>query len=357
MKNYSHFILLLFFTLLANSCANNEKKEVENIDTNTPPTINKATLKSWEIENSVRALEVINENTIWYAGSASKYGYTTDGGNTWQVDSLKINDKTLAFRAIAATDSALFLLSIASPTFLFKTTDWGKNWDIVYQENDTLSFYNSMAFWDNKKGIATGDPIGGCLSIITTKDGGDSWQKIPCEKLPLTEKGEAEFAASNTNISIVDKNVWIATGGTKARVFHSADYGDTWEVIQTPIIEGEQMTGIYSVDFFDNNQGIIFGGDWNNKTMNSKNKALTTDGGKTWALVADSLAPGYRSCVQYISEKTLIAVGSPGISYSYDGGNHWNSYSTDGFYTVRISPSKKTAWLAGKNKLGNLNWD
>lgn len=39
------------------------------------------------------------------------------------------------------------------------------------------------------------------------------------------------------------------------------------------------MIGIFSVDFYDVERGIIFGGDWNKKEFNIKNKVLSMDGG------------------------------------------------------------------------------
>ena len=126
-----------------------------------------------------------------------------------------------------------------------------------------------------------GDPTDGCLSVIRTKDGGLTWQKISCEQLPAAEQGEAAFAASNSNIALVGDQAWIVSGGKRARVFHSPDRGDNWSVVDSPIAEGEQMTGIFTVDFYDAQTGIIFGGDWNQKEVNSKNKALSTDGGQS----------------------------------------------------------------------------
>jgi photosystem II stability/assembly factor-like uncharacterized protein len=50
------------------------------------------------------------------------------------------------------------------------------------------------------------------LSIIVTRDGGNTW-KLPADKLPRTANGEAAFAASNTNIVIKGNNTWIVSGG------------------------------------------------------------------------------------------------------------------------------------------------
>lgn len=355
MKIKQHWYFLFMVTILLQAC-NTNKQGASISEKESNSSVQNAELTTWEIPNSVRALEVIDENTIWYAGSNSTFGYTQNGGKTWQTDSLKIEGKNLEFRALAATEEAIFVMSIASPTYVFKSTDLGQTWEVVYQENDSTSFYNSLAFWNNKRGVATGDPIDGCLSVIETLDGGNTWEKIPCDKLPTTFEGEAEFAASNTNISMVENDIWIVTGGEKARVFHSPNFGETWEVIQTPIIEGGQMTGIYSVDFYDRSNGIIVGGDWNHKEMNKNNKAITKDGGQTWQLVAESKTPGYRSCVQYLNKEEILAVGSPGISYSSDGGLNWVDINKEGFYTLRVAPSGKVAWLAGNGKLGKLSW-
>ena len=96
--------------------------------------------------------------------------------------------------------------------------------NLVYTEKHDKVFYDSMKFFaDGKHGIAVGDPTEDCASIIVTSDGGNTWTKISCDKLPKFEDGEAFFAASNTNIKIVGNTVWIASGGKKARILKSTE--------------------------------------------------------------------------------------------------------------------------------------
>ena len=52
---------------------------------------------------------------------------------------------------------------------------------------------------------------------------------IACENLPLAVEGEAAFAASNTNISLVDHKAFIVTGGKKANVLVASEYGKNLE--------------------------------------------------------------------------------------------------------------------------------
>merc|ERR1712194_732415 len=151
-------------------------------------------------------------------------------------------------------------------------------------------------------------------------------------------------------------NEWIASGGKRAREFHSADKGITWEVFDTPILQGQAMTGIYSVDFFDEQTGIIIGGNWDEKEFNQGNKAITKDGGKTWNLLSNGKGPGYRSSVKFVPGshgQGIVAVGSPGISYSKDQGKHWIELSSEGFYAIEFV-NDSIAFVSGRNKISKL---
>ena len=124
------------------------------------------------------------------------------------------------------------------------------------------------------------------------------------------------------NIAIVEDKTWVAT--TAGRVYYSEDKGETWEFVNTPIVNKKDTEGIYSVDFYDDLNGFAIGGDYTKPDGNIGNKVKTVDGGKTWQLVADGQTPNYRSCVQYIPNRNgqeLVAVGFKGIDYSNDGGD------------------------------------
>jgi len=309
------------------------------------------------VKSSIRALEVVNDKTAWFAGSGGVFGYTEDSGQSWVIDSLGTPDNRPHFRAISVTSKAVFLLSIASPALLYKSTDKGNNWTLVHQDNHPEIFYDAMTFWNDNEGIAMGDPTDGCLSILITRDGGDNWKKVDCSKLPATIEGEAAFAASNSNISIQGDQAWVVSGGNQSRVFHTADKGHSWNVYDTPIVSGGKMTGIFTSHFYDDKQGIVFGGNWETKTDNTKNKAVTKDGGRSWQLIADGSPPGYRSSVRYFPKgggNALLAVGIPGISYSWDGGATWKLLDDESFYICRFSGTGRTVWVAGDKKIGRL---
>ena len=341
--NKTCFILVLFFAFTA--CK--EKQQARE-------TI-KITIEKFKIDSSsIRAIEILNDSAVIFAGSKGDIGIIT--GSAIKMIASKIVTDTIIphFRALSYTKESVYALSVENPALLYQFKN--NKLAIVYKEENEKVFYDAMQFFDESNGIAMGDPTADCLSILITRDGGNSWGKMDCSHLPKMEAGEAAFAASNTNIAIVGKNAWIVTGGLKARVFHTADMGLTWKVYDTPIVQGKNTTGIYSVAFSDENHGIICGGDYLDKFGNSANKAITKNGGKTWEVVAENTAPHYVSCVQYVPETDgmeVFAVSTNGIFYSNNAGLNWQKVSDEGFYSIRIV-NKNTAWLSGNEVIAKM---
>jgi len=323
-----------------------------------PRELDTVAVKSFHIEGvSIRAIEVLNENKMIYAASNGEVALFKEDK---KIESSKVLIKyqdsiSPNFRSIASNGTSIFAMSIANPALLYKIFDG--NYTLVYKEENEKVFYDAIQFFDdNVHGIAVGDPTKDCPSIIVTNDGGETWTKIACDNLPSFEEGEAFFAASNTNIKIIKNTVWIASGGKKARILKSVDFGKNWQAYNTPIIQGDGAQGIYSIDFADENNGIVIGGDYANPLQNKANKAITKDGGKTWALVADGQNPNYKSCVQYVPEtngQEVFSVGKTGISFSNNGGLTWKEVAKDGYYTIKFV-NRNIAWLAGNEKIGKL---
>lgn len=346
MRSFSGLIVFLLLT----ACVNVAQQEitshqftsvkVEDIYTN---------------QISIRALHV-NANYVFYAGSGGKFGYLNTADNSIAfMGKIKEATEDTEFRAIGSTEDSDFILSAGNPAMLYKVNYFGKR-KLVYKEEDEKVFYDAMAFWNATDGIAIGDPTGKCMSVIITRDAGETWNKIDCSLLPEVLEGEAAFAASNSNISIVGNQVWFISGGKKSRIYTSKDKGETWDVFDLPITQGAATTGAYSLDFYDQNLGVAIGGDYTKPNNNENNKVITQDGGETWEVIAKNKEPGYRSCVKFVPNtggKELIAVGFKGISYSYDYGENWQQLSDEPFYTIDFI-NEFVAYAAGKNRISKL---
>ncbi|HLV13981.1 MAG TPA: hypothetical protein VKY41_02290 [Xanthomarina sp.] len=302
---------------------------------------------------SIRAIEILDDKSLAFAANNGAFGLYDSNKKSWQLSKQEYDSLPLQFRAVAHTTSDFFMLSVESPGLLFKTGDHG-SMDLVFLDEHPKAFYNAMTFWNNQEGIAIGDSTEGCLNIIITRDGGNSWKKVPCSAFPTILETEGAFAASNTNIAVVGNNTWIGT--TAGRVYYSEDKGMSWEIMDSPIVNDKETEGIYSIAFNDEMNGFAIGGDYTNPDDNSANKMRTKDGGKTWELVSEGQDPGYRSCVQYIPNragKELVTIGFKGIDYSNDGGLSWKNISKEGFYTLRFL-NDSIAYAAGQGRISKL---
>lgn len=304
---------------------------------------------------SIRSLEILEDKTLAFAANKGVFGMNDLKTGMWQTSIIERDTLTLNFRATAHTKSDFFMLSIENPALLYKTGDKG-SMVLVYKEAGEGVFYDAMTFWDDQEGIAIGDSVNGCMSVIITRDGGATWKKLDCSRLPESEAGEGAFAASNTNIKTLGDKAWFGT--THGNIYYTEDRGKTWQVTKTPIASSGDTEGIFSIDFYDEQHGFAIGGDFKQPKLNAANKIRTSDGGKTWELVAQNQLPGYSSCVQYVPRsggKALVASSFKGIYYSIDSGNSWKEVTEAGFYSLRFL-NDSVAYGTGPGKISKLTF-
>jgi photosystem II stability/assembly factor-like uncharacterized protein len=257
------------------------------------------TYPTYTSEN-LRGVSAVSRQVAWVSGTHGTYLRTTDG-NIWTPDQVP-GAEALDFRAaVAFSADEAFLMSAGSgeQSRIYHTVDAGRHWDLQFTNKNPKGFFDSMVFWDSTHGVVLGDPIAdeaGKLKfeLLMTSDG-KTWSSITAN-LPPAIEGEGAFAASNSCIAVLpaqgdsvagsDSNLWFATGGKAARVFHSADRGKTWQVSETPIAHGPDSAGIFSIAFRDATHGILAGGDYKHPDEDGPNLASTNDGGKTWTLSA-----------------------------------------------------------------------
>lgn len=281
---------------------------------------------------SLRGVSAVSREIAWASGTHGTYLRTTDGGRTWTP--AQVPDSTnLDFRAVVAFSADEAFLMSAGPgdqSRIYHTSNAGQHWQLQFTNANPKGFFDSMAFWDAKHGVVLGDPIpdeSGKLhfELLTTEDG-QTWHQIPPSQLPPAVDGEGAFAASNSCIAILrgswkngasapreaaqreaakengasapESNIWFATGGKVARVFHSADRGQTWQVVDSPILHGPDSAGIFSIAFRDTLHGVVAGGDYKHPKDDGPNLAFTEDGGKTWKL-SEIHPQAYFSAVAY----------------------------------------------------------
>lgn len=314
------------------------QKNLPSIDTLTSGT-----------KTSLRGLSVVNDKVIWVSGSNGMVGKSANGGKDWKWFQIK-RFETTDFRDIEAFDATTaVVMSVGEPGYLLRTTDGGENWKVVYENKTKGIFLDAIEFWNSEAGIVIGDPIDGKIFIARTFDGGFSWQAIPEMYRPKADEGEALFAASGTAIRALDRDEAVFVSGGKTSHVYIRD-----KKIKLPIVQGKASTGAFSVAVWDRNKLnggnklIVVGGDYAADSSSVSNCFYSTNRGQSWQ-AAKKPPVGYKSCVDYITEKELVACGTSGVDYSLDGGENWQQISRDGYNTCIRAKDGKTVYLAGSN--------
>ncbi len=351
------FLLVVTAAALLYSCE--AQKETVKKEEKPPAVMEKkrALEFSFEMEklktnSSLRGISVVDSLTVWASGSKGTFLHTSDGGKTWIEGKVK-GFEQLDFRDIEAFDkNTAIIMSVDAPAFFFKTYDGGRTWKRKYMNRNPKIFFDGMAFWNDKDGIAFSDPIDGKFYIVVTKDGGETWKEILSINIPASLQNEGAFAASGTAITVSGKDlVWFGSGGSdKSRIYFSEDGGENWRAIEVPIKSGNSSSGIFSVCFKDDLNGIAVGGDYKNNKSNDGNCAFSDDGGLSWQAVNKSQPAGFKSCVVWNDKyKFYLTTGTNGTDYSIDDGRTWTTIDGHSYNSIGISKKDGSSFIIGDN--------
>ena len=358
LKLSAYFIALL---MVLGCCRAGFGQEKLRVDNETVAVVESPWVdQKVDTDADLRGLCVVDSNVVWASGTDGTVVYSADAGKTWSVRKVA-NEPGYDFRDIEALDEATaIVINSGHPARILRTTNGGLRWKQVLDYPKKEVFLNSISFWDDRRGIAMSDPVDGSVLLLRTQDGGVSWKQLREEHRPNMEFGETGFAASGTNMQTRGQSsVYIGLGGgqngqtkNSSRMFISTDYCKTWTVGSLPLKRSE-TSGIFSVHFINDTEGVAVGGDYQKQDSTESNYAFTSNGGETWATPDPRVPPsGFRSCVaQYVSGKEigLVAVGPNGTDLSTDLGHKWRRISDKGFNVVRFSPDGKYGWAAGAN--------
>ncbi len=300
----------------------------------------------------LQAISIVDDQTVWVSGHGATYARTVDGGQTWRA-AVPPGAEGLQFRDVHAVDAQTAYLMSAGPgdaSRVYKTTDGGESWTLQHTNPDADGFYDCMDFWDPEHGALYGDSVDATVVILTTSDGGKSWERVPAESLPAALSGEGGFAASGTCfVAGPDGRAWVGTGAASpARVLLTEDMGRTWVAVDAPLA-GAASAGITSVSFLDAMHGMVVGGEISNHEGRFDNVAVTEDGGQSWTLAGRSWMSGAAYGSSYVPgapTPTVVIVGPSGADYSLDNGATWESLDSRAYWAVSFA-SPSAGWAVG----------
>jgi photosystem II stability/assembly factor-like uncharacterized protein len=283
---------------------------------------------------------------VWTSGSNGVILKSLDEGKTWQRVYVKDGD-ALDFRGIVAfSERAAYVMSSGEgeKSRIYKTTDGGETWNLQYSDSRKEFFLDSIACLSETVCLALGDPIDGKFVLLKTSDG-EHWNPLPTDNMPSALGSEGAFAASNSCLALLgDEEIFFATGGPAARIFHSTDGGITWTFARTPILQGNPSSGIFSMGA-DENHVIALGGDYKEITNSEHVAASSSDNGKTWRLAVRPPG-GFRSALAHVDGGRWVAVGPTGEDITTDNGIHWIHTDSLNLNAVTILDANR-GWAVG----------
>jgi len=320
---------------------------------------------TWQAQTSgvaarLRGVSAVNERVVWASGEKGTVLRTADGGGTWTT--LAVPDAAaLDFRDVdAVSESTAYVLSIGKGTAsrIFKTTDAGAHWQKQFTNQDPHAFYDAMTFWDAQRGLAISDSVNGSFVILTTRDGGATWTRVPAGGLPPALPNEGAFAGSGTNIAVAaGGRAWIGTGAAaRSRVLRTADGGATWAIAETPL-NASESAGSFSVAFRNPREGMTVGGDYRQERSAENVAAFSSDGGVTWKAIRG--LGGFRSAVAPVpgTPRSWVAVGPTGADLSPDNGQSWVPIQGEGYHAFAFAPRGHAGWGVGEGgRIAKLTW-
>lgn len=338
MKGYKFSWLLLMFSVFVSAqkvkVLNEEKQDI-----------------------SFRGISVLDNSVFWVSGTQGTVGMSFNGGKTMKWVSPK-GYETRDFRDIHSWDyKTAIVMAAGSPGLILKTKDGGHTWYEVFKDEAPNVFFNSMDFYERNEniGILVGDPVNGTQPyILRTRNKGELWEKVSSsEKLPALSPGESFFAASGSNIKLINDSIslMVSAGMASNLVLNGQPYFK-----HSLSKDNSQTAGANSMDYSSfENYGIIVGGDFTHPESSSNNIFLFDYDRvhKPLFRTPETTPKGYKSSVTIVGNSKAVACGISGVDVSYDRGENWKFISDESFHVCQRAKNGNKVYLAGPNgKIG-----
>ncbi len=152
---------------------------------------------------------------------------TINSGDTWTTLTFPQGDEGFLSDLFAVSEAEAYVsyVDYNSGSFLYKTINGGTSWED--QQLPINTWLNWVYYFTKDYGVAMGDANDNReFQILITEDGGKTWTQVIPDNIPLAIEDD-EYGESG-EYTVQGDDIWFLT--SYARVFHSSDKGNTWEV-------------------------------------------------------------------------------------------------------------------------------
>jgi len=215
-------------------------------------------IQSASVDSSLLSVSVLDTLSAWAGGLNDVVIRTTNGGLNWTAVTGSVGGDVYSIEAINP-NRALAAVNGIDGAKIRRTFNTGIIWITVYEDQTPGAFINSITMFDENNGYAIGDPLNGQWTLLSTTNGGASWDPAAT----LTQYG-SEVGFNNSASWIGSQYGWFGTDS--GRVYYTTDGGANWDFAPT------SFTYSLAVAFSNELSGMA-GGDGLDRS---------TDGGATW---------------------------------------------------------------------------
>ncbi len=253
-------------------------------------------------------------------------GRTRDGGGTWTYRSGLIGKRprtrSVDLNAVVFVDTLRGCIAAGAGTMI-TTTDGGETWDRIPPTGPVYAQNKDIDFVDDRNGWVIGRQ-----GVLRTDDGGDSWRRV-----------DEEEKMTGDALDFLDlEHGWVV--GKFGAAHRTEDGGVTWEKVEAwgdlEGLSGDEMPKFTSVHFSDENHGWIAGYIREFPGFEQHDWGViihTSDGGRTWEHQLDGVESLLKS-IRFENNRRGWAVGynvndgTAQILATENGGGSWEIQTT-----------------------------
>jgi photosystem II stability/assembly factor-like uncharacterized protein len=323
-------------------------------------------------------IDPANNDTVWVGTGEDNprndvsYGdgiyKSTDGGATWTKMGLA-QTKYISRIVVDPRDHNHVVVAAQGDVFndssdrgIYVTDDGGKTWtktlyvgpetggsDLAMDPSNPNVLYAGM--WKFQRRPWTFTSGGAEDGLYKSTDGGKTWKQLTGHGLPTDTTGRIGLAIAPSN----GNRVYALIESKQGILWRSDDGGDTWTMVSNNTLVDQRPFYFTHIAVDPKNPDVVYGV----SMMLSK----STDGGKTFKAIADSVHVDYHAIWIAPNDGTRIITGEDGgYGLTLDGGDNWFfsanlpiaqvyrvGLSNENPYWVCVGLQDNNAWCAPNN--------
>lgn len=173
------------------------------------------------VTGNLTSVSNIDGTNAWVCGSAGVVLKTSNAGYNWSNLSGGGLPSNISLVNIFGINSSTALTAgyISTTTYVYRTSNSGLNWQLVFTQPG--GFINGIWMQNPLNGFMQGDPVGSRWSIYRTTNGGINWDSAG--QFLSQSNGELGW---NNSVWGVGSGIWFGTD--KSRIYYSASGAPPW---------------------------------------------------------------------------------------------------------------------------------